>query len=395
MEKTTKIKQSNLIILIEACIRTIDLFLGPFLVAYFIKTSVDSMVDLSFYKILEYSLLGLFGVLLGYIIKKNHALPVLRAGVVVRFIYILVIIFLQSDIVNHIGLIAFLHGFSAALFWLPFNIYTAKCVNNHDRTSFEVKKKIVMTSIAILGPLLLGALITSTDFIFTAVLVSVISLVQIFLSFFLKHLPVNNTSFDMMAAIKRFRKIPQVRRIMIAGLFEGITVSGGALSILITILIINSFKTDLNLGIINSVAAIATIVVCYLYLKFSNEKRDGFVILISSVFPALGVLALCLIGSEPTVIIYSILFNAFGVGLLSMIVNVRIFNSSNTLIKPEDTVEYWGLREATLNCGRIASFALMFAITIIGIEYLPVLLIFLNIFIVVLGHFAVRIKRNE
>ncbi|MDR1197058.1 MAG: hypothetical protein LBL08_02180 [Candidatus Nomurabacteria bacterium] len=390
------VKQSNLIIVINACTKLIDLFLGPFLVAYFIKTSMDSMVDLSIVKLMEYFFLGLFGVLLGYIIKRNHALAIFRLGVIARLIYILVIIVLQSEIINYLGLIAFLHGFSAALFWLPFNIYMAKCVENCERTAFEVNKKIVSTIIAVSGPLLLGALITSTNYISTAVYILLISAAQIACSFFLRNLPVTDTTFNMRAAIKRFSKVPQLRKSMLACFLEGMTLSAGPLAVIVTILIMSSFSTNFDLGVINSAAAIAGVVVCYIYSKFFKKSRwDKPIALASSLITVAATLLLCLTVSEASVATYTILLEAFGVGLLSMLLAVRVYNVSNTLVEREDTTEYWSLREVMLNIGRLVSFSVLLVIGLVAPEHLMTFLLVLSVFIVILGYVTARIDRND
>ena len=59
MKEKMKIKsESNIIIAIDALKKIMTIFLGPFLTAYFIKTSNESMVDLSIYYIFSYLLLG-------------------------------------------------------------------------------------------------------------------------------------------------------------------------------------------------------------------------------------------------------------------------------------------------------------------------------------------------
>lgn len=47
-------RKENLLIAISSLRKVIDIFFGPFLVTYFIKTSTDSLIDLSIYNILVY-----------------------------------------------------------------------------------------------------------------------------------------------------------------------------------------------------------------------------------------------------------------------------------------------------------------------------------------------------
>ena len=58
---------------------------------------------------------------------------------------------------------------------------------------------------------------------------------------------------------------------LIVEFFLGTNISSGALQILITILIINSFKTDINLGIITSISTILSIIAIFIYGKIYKK----------------------------------------------------------------------------------------------------------------------------
>ena len=90
-----KYKESNILILIEALKRIITIFLGPFLTAYFIKTSINSINDLSLYYIVNYAAHAIFGIVMGFIVKKKFRLAMFRVGIITNFIYILFIVLFQ------------------------------------------------------------------------------------------------------------------------------------------------------------------------------------------------------------------------------------------------------------------------------------------------------------
>ena len=64
-------KESNILLMIEALKKIIKIFLGPFLTAYFIRVSAESLVDISLYYILNYAVLGIGSFILGWILKKD------------------------------------------------------------------------------------------------------------------------------------------------------------------------------------------------------------------------------------------------------------------------------------------------------------------------------------
>ena len=70
-EKMKRKSEANIIIVIDALKKIMTIFLGPFLTAYFIKISSESMVDLSIYYIFSYLLLGIGSFIVASIVKKQ------------------------------------------------------------------------------------------------------------------------------------------------------------------------------------------------------------------------------------------------------------------------------------------------------------------------------------
>ena len=87
-EKIKRKSEANIIIVIDALKKIMTIFLGPFLTAYFIKTSNESMVDLSIYYIFSYLLLGIGSFIVASIVKNKFRIGMFRLGVVFNFIYI-------------------------------------------------------------------------------------------------------------------------------------------------------------------------------------------------------------------------------------------------------------------------------------------------------------------
>lgn len=122
--------EGNILILISSAKKIMTIFLGPFLTAYFIKTSQDSLVDLSFYYILCYFLLGTMSFIIAKIIENKFRIGMFRLGVTLNFMYIMMIILLKEDLVNHLPSIAILYGISAAIYWFPYNLFVVNKIDN-------------------------------------------------------------------------------------------------------------------------------------------------------------------------------------------------------------------------------------------------------------------------
>ena len=100
-----KKQEANVIIAINAMRKVMSLFLGPFLTAYFIKKSQESIIDISVYNIFSYILLAIGSFIVASIIKNKFRVGMFRIGVILNFLYIMTIIILREKIINYLWLI--------------------------------------------------------------------------------------------------------------------------------------------------------------------------------------------------------------------------------------------------------------------------------------------------
>lgn len=386
-------REENVLIAINACTKIISLFLGPFLIAYFIKISLNSMFYLSIYNIYNFVVLGISGLVIGIIIKKSFKIGMFRLGIILNFIYILAILLLRENILNHLFLISLLYGVSQGSYWLPLNIFISVKIANNNRTSYEVKKKLISTIISVVAPLFLGTIITTVNYQLAAILMLVISLIQIILSFFITSLPESDEHFRLFKVFKELIRNSEYRKMMMIEFLKGTNLSDGSLGIIVTVLIFNSFKTDLNLGVITSITSIITILGSYLYGRlYKNNRNDSKIIIISALIPVLSMLLLLFKTTNETLLIYNFCYVVF-TNLLALIIDIRLFNISNSKIINKNYTEFWVIRELVLNMGRIFSFILLLIVCMINnLLYLNYLLILLTLTILVMGIITIKTK---
>lgn len=389
--------EGNIIIVISAMKKIMELFLGPFLTAYFIKTSQDSINDLSIYYIFSYILLAVATFVVASIVKTKFRIGMFRIGVLLNFFYIMFIIILKEDIVNHLAFISVLYGVSSSVYWFPYNLFVINKVDNNYRTEYTVKTKIVSSIIGVLCPILLGSIITVTNYELTAMIILFISLIQIILSFVLtpeKEKELSN--FNLKATWNKLKQNPQIRKMFVVEFFIGMNVSGGALEILMTILIFNSFKTNMNLGIITSIVTALSIIFVHSYGKLYKNRDDKRIIIISSVLPVISVLALLFWRNNFTIIIYNVCYVIF-THLLSLTREIRLFNISDSYIVDKDNQsEFFAIREGILNLGRIAGYLLLLFAGISDNQVvLNVVMVMLTLSILIMGINIRKIEKFE
>ena len=389
-------RESNIIIIINALRKIIEIFSGPFLTTYFIKTSLESILDISIYNVFSYIVLAITCLIVGYIIKNKFRMAAFRAGVIINFIYILTIIILKERIIQHLWLLAILYGLFSGLYFMPFNLILGNKIKNEDRTGYEVKKEMISSIINIVIPIVLGSIITVTNYILTAVIILILSLIQIILSFVLKPLEESGEKFNMKGMIQVVKKNKDIKRMMLAEYLTGISVNNSALATIATILIYNAFQTDLNLGIITSISYILQLIVIYFYGKRYKEKSDKNIIILLSIIPMITLGMFLLYPNAVTVIIYNLYFTIF-VNLIGIIRSVRLYNISNSgEINRSNQEEFWSIREVCLNLGRATGFVILLVAGITANSaVLNIVMIMLTMIILVLGAVLSKVDKNK
>ena len=379
--------EENIIITINALKKIMVLFLGPFLTAYFIKKSQESVVDLSIYYIFSYFLLAVGSFIVASIIKNKFRIGMFRIGVIFNFFYIMSIIILKEKIINHLGFISILYGISSSAYWFPYNLFVINKIDNSERTRYTVKSKIISSVVGVLSPILLGSLITVTNYELTALIILFISFIQIILSFMLSTEKESNLSrFNLKKTWNKLKYNRQIKVMTLVEFFIGMNVSDGALEVLMTILIFNSFKTNMNLGIITSITTILSIIFVHIYGKIYKKRDDKNIIMVSSILPVISVLILLLYKSNVTIIIYNVCYVIF-TALLTLTREIRLFNLSDSyIVDKENQSEFFAIREAILNCGRIVGYLLLlFAGISKNVVILNIVMVLLTLSILIMG----------
>lgn len=394
--KNKKIEE-NIIIAINAMKKVMILFLGPFLTAYFIRKSQESITDLSVYYIFSYILLGVGSFVVAGIIKNKFRVGMFRIGVIFNFIYIMTIIILKEKIIEYLGLISILYGISSSAYWFPYNLFVINKIDNERRTEYTVKSKIISLIIGVLCPIILGSIITVTNYELTAIIILVISIIQIILSFMLS--PDNETNlskFNAKQTLNKLKSNKQIRRISIVEFFIGMNVSDGALEILMTILILNSFKTDMNLGIITSITTVLSMICVHLYGKIYKKKNDKGLIIVSSILPVIAVFILLIWRNNITIIIYNICYVIF-TSLLTLTREIRLFNISDShIVDKNNQCEFFALRESILNIGRVMGYTMLLLAGLTGSQLvLSIVMVLLTLSIPIMGLNITKIEKFE
>lgn len=396
MKKKIKTEQ-NIIIIMDAIKKIMTIFLGPFLTAYFISTSTNSILNIAIYYIFTYATMALITLVVAALAEKRNRIKIFRIGIILNFIYILIIILLKEKIINYLPIISILYGISASCYYFPYNLFIINKVKNTERTNYMVKLFITISVVGILFPIIFGSIITITNYILTAVIVLFISLIQIILSFFITDNHNGDLEeYNLKKAWLELKKNKQVINCLAGEFFIGMNICNGALETVMVILILNSFKTNINLGIITSIATLLSILVVKIYGLIYNKRDDKKVIIISSIIPVISLIIFLILKTNTTVIIYKFSYVIFA-EILSLVRKIKIFNLSNSkIVNKSNQCEFNAIREVTLNVGRVTGYTLLLLAGLTqSAVVLNIVTIILTLSLLVMSINLTKVKKNN
>lgn len=396
MKKKIKTEQ-NIIIIMDAIKKIMTIFLGPFLTAYFISTSTNSILNIAIYYIFTYATMALSTLVVASLVEKRNRIKIFRIGIILNFIYILIIILLKEKIINYLPIISILYGISASCYYFPYNLFIINKVKNTERTNYMVKLFITISVVGILFPIIFGSIITITNYILTAVIVLFISLIQIILSFFITDNHNGDLEeYNLKKTWLELKKNKQVINCLAGEFFIGMNICNGALETVMVILILNSFKTNINLGIITSIATLLSILVVKIYGLIYNKRDDKKVIIISSIIPVISLIIFLILKTNTTVIIYKFSYVIFA-EILSLVRKIKIFNLSNSkIVNKSNQCEFNAIREVTLNVGRVTGYTLLLLAGLTqSAVVLNIVTIILTLSLLVMSINLTKVKKNS
>lgn len=393
-----KIKsEQNIIIIMDAIKKIMTIFLGPFLTAYFISPSTNSILNIAIYYIFTYATMALSTLVVAALAEKRNRIKIFRIGIILNFIYILIIILLKEKIINYLPIISILYGISASCYYFPYNLFIINKVKNTERTNYMVKLFITISVVGILFPIIFGSIITITNYILTAVIVLFISFIQIILSFFITDNHNGDLEeYNLKKAWLELKKNKQVINCLAGEFFIGMNICNGALETVMVILILNSFKTNINLGIITSIATLLSILVVKIYGLIYNKRDDKKVIIISSIIPVISLIIFLILKTNTTVIIYKFSYVIFA-EILSLVRKIKIFNLSNSkIVNKSNQCEFNAIREVTLNVGRVTGYTLLLLAGLTqSAVVLNIVTIILTLSLLVMSINLTKVKKNN
>lgn len=381
------------LIIINTIRKIIDIFLGPFLTAYFFKISTDSITITSIYNIFSFIIIATFSFIVGIIIKNKYELKIFKFGMIAKFIELMILVILGEKVADYIWIIGIISGISTITWSFPLNIFSATIVDNNEKAEFVIYKTMFANIIKVVVPILFGSLISIESFEKVTIIVLILSFIQILLSSRLTYKNViDKQKFNLIKEYRKLKTNKSITELLKTEFFQGMTYEG-ALDTAITLMIIITFNKEFSLGLITSVLSILSIFSSYICKRIIKTKNVKIIIFISSIVPIITTIVLLAITNQYTIIGYNIIYVIF-IQIISIVKDFTTLKLTNSeIVDDSNRVEVYILLEVVLGLGRIFSYISLLIVGIIGdFNLLKLLIIILTLGIFFMGKHLVKIE---
>jgi len=148
------------------------------------------------------------------------------------------------------------------------------------------------------------------------------------------------------------------------------------MGLIVTLYNINVFKTNLNLGFIDSITAALSLLICILYSLKINPKHFKTISIFSGIISLLSLVVFSIMPSLGSLVFYLLIRYSF-ILIISLISENVVVNLTNCKeIKNDFKTEYFCMRGILFSVSRAFGYVLLLIVTyVFGSEYIYFILI--------------------
>lgn len=368
----------------------VTIYFDTFFAIYFFDLTNYKILPLAKYYVVVYtSLLGGFW-LLKNLIKRNNKVPFYRIGLSLTALYLALIMILKEEIVDYIYLIAFIKGLGEGFYYYPRNILNTSKIDNQFRRKYDGIVNSINQISNIVIPLVLGILLSFYNYVTIGKVVFILMIIIFGLSFFIKEDIGNNKPNEVFKLFRKFIKNKKICEIMLIQFFRGFTVTGGVITVVMTIYKILYFKSNFMIGSLNSILGLLTFVSCLFYATKIKKTWYRPLIIITLILLSICLIVLGICPNNIIFLIYLIIY-ATGITIISLLSDTIIANKSNDLSIKFHKEEFHLILETVLGISRIGGYIILLIIGLIsGISLLKYILFFSIIPFMLLGIYLIK-----
>ena len=289
MAKTQLDRNQNSLLIVHMIRMVLELFTSTFLTSHIISLDPDNIFGTGLFNVAilfisQYVAYILVYTINSYFVDKSNRVTFLRVGIFVNACFLIAIV-LWGEIISHwIVFAGAICGISNAFYYSSFNVMKNEVVHRNTLKHFTILTTVITNIINVIVPVVLGLLIDISSYSTIAIYVVIIIVAQFVISFFIRYDKPKGSKLEMIKYFKYLKENPEDRKKIkytyYNALLAGIKTT---YKIVIIILTIFAFKTNLSLGLLSSIFSIITIALLVLYRKFEDNPKTKKLLIYLSV----------------------------------------------------------------------------------------------------------------
>lgn len=335
----------------------ITIYINTFLVAYILNVSSGNFFNVALYYVIAYIMMIVSYTFFSFLICKINKLLVMRISIICSGIMLALMAILQSSIVDYLVLISLVYNFSSGMYWSATNSLSNELVRGKKLQNYNTYSSVVASITSIVVPIVFGSIIDSSSLFVISVFATIVGLLQIVCTFFFNKPGQQHRKFDLKGYYNTCYNAGHKKCFKL--LFFGYFIYGikDGMSVLITILIVLSFKTNTSLGAISSLISCLTIAL----LIFTNKKHGSKIapsFLLVTGITLISMICLIIDINKVFIIFFNICYSTL-LAIINRAYAVKRSGLIRAVEKKDYIVEHQAITELCLNIGRTLFFLIL------------------------------------
>lgn len=276
-----------------------ELFTNTFLTSHIISITAENVLseglfNSAIFYIAQYVCYAVFYFFISFFVKRSNRTIFLQLGIVLNLGLIISLVFLAEVISSWIILVGSICGISNALYYASYFVMKNEFASRKSIKKYNILTVMGVNIIKVVVPTLLGFLIDSSSFANISIYMSIITAIQLVISFFIISHKRKGAKLQLLNYYRALKEdkvaSSKIKYTYINAILSGIK---NTYKLLLTVLILFAYKTNFGLGLFTSISSLVTMGLLMLFRVFDNNPKTnklaiyliiGFLPLASSLF---------------------------------------------------------------------------------------------------------------
>ena len=258
-----------------------ELFTNTFLTSHIISITAENVLseglfNSAIFYIAQYVLYAVFYFFISFFVKRSNRTIFLQLGIILNLALIVCLVFLSDVISSWIILVGSLCGISNALYYASYFVMKNEFASRKSIKKYNIFTVMGVNVVKVVVPTLLGFLIDSSSFANISIYMTIITVAQLIISFFIISHKRKGAKLQLLSFYKALREDTKARK-KIKYTYINAVLSGikNTYKLLLTVLILFAYKTNFGLRLFTSIFSLVTMGLLVLFKVFDNRPKTN------------------------------------------------------------------------------------------------------------------------